>query len=156
LIKWDNVSGKNFEIFMYHVLGRINFKNREWHGEAGSDKGRDIVAYTYEKLPFNLGYERKWIFQCKKRKKMPNIIEIGNDIVTASQHDPDIWVLALTFNPTSNQMDNIRKISKKYLHGKCCIMIKADIEEICKDNPDLINVLYNGELELGGMDNGYV
>jgi len=35
-------------------------------------------------------------------------------------------------------------------------MIKADIEEMCKENPDLINVLYNGELELGGMDNGDV
>jgi hypothetical protein len=156
LIKWEEVSGKNFELFMYHVLGRINFRNREWHGEGGSDKGRDIVAFTYEELPFNLGYERKWIFQCKKRKKMPNIIEIGNDIVTASQHEPDIWVLALTFTPTSNQMDNIRNIAKKHLNSRCCIMIKADIEEICKANPDLINVLYNGELELGGMDNGIV
>jgi len=87
---------------------------------------------------------------------MPNIIEIGNDIVTASQHEPDIWVWALTFTPTSNQMDNIRKVAKQHLKSKCCIMIKADIEEMCKENPDLINVLYNGELELGGMDNGDV
>lgn len=93
-------------------MGRINFKNREWHGASGSDKGRDIVACTYENLPFRLGYERKWVFQCKKRKKVPNMIEIGNDIVTASQHEPDMWVLVLTFNPTSNQLDNIRNIAR--------------------------------------------
>jgi hypothetical protein len=158
LIEWERVSGKNFELFIYHVLGRINFKNREWHGEGGSDKGRDIVGFTYEELPFNLGYERKWIFQCKKRKKMPIITEISNDIITASQHEPDIWVLVLSFTPTSNQMDNIRNIAKKNLANcKIAIMIKADIENICQTYPDLINVLYNGELELGGMDdNGNV
>ena len=104
-IKWEEVSGTNFEAFMFHALGQAGFRNREWHGEGGSDRGRDIVAYTYEELPFKLGYERKWVFQCKKRKKMPSLTEITNDMIKAASHKPDFWVLALSFNPTSNQKD---------------------------------------------------
>ncbi|MCM3716185.1 hypothetical protein M3202_19255 [Alkalihalobacillus oceani] len=148
LIKWDEVSGTNFELFLFNVLGRCNFKNREWHGEYGSDKGRDIVAFTYEELPFKLGYERKWIFQCKKRKKMPHITEITNDMIKAGTHNPDLWVLVLSFNPTSNQMDTIYENTGKYLkEAKCRILTLTEVEEICYENPDLTDILYYGELK---------
>ncbi|WP_260869653.1 restriction endonuclease [Bacillus cereus] len=151
MIKWEEVTGKNFELFMYYTMGRYNFKNREWHGEGGSDKGRDIVAFTYEELPFKLGYERKWIVQCKKRKSAPNITEISNDLITASQHKPDFWVLAITLNPTSNFIDNIHNIAKQYLQGaKHRIITLAEIEEMCHENPDLVNVLYYGTLKKEG------
>lgn len=153
MINWSEVTGKNFERFMFHALGRNNFKNREWHGEGGSDKGRDVVAFTYEDLPFNLGYIRKWIFQCKKRKRMPNITEITNDIIKASQHNPDFWVMVLSMNPTSNQIDNIHNTAEHYLrNAKYRIMTLVEIEEICKDYPDLIHVLYYGALPEGGNE----
>ncbi|MCC3357759.1 hypothetical protein [Bacillus sp. REN16] len=133
---------------MFHALGQAGFRNREWHGEGGSDRGRDIVAYTYEELPFKLGYERKWVFQCKKRKKMPSLTEITNDMIKAASHKPDFWVLALSFNPTSNQMDTIYSNAGLYLDKtKCRIMILAEIEEIINSNPNLINVLYHGKLK---------
>ncbi|KHF38197.1 restriction endonuclease [Halalkalibacter okhensis] len=150
MIKWKEVSGTNFELFMFHALGRNNFKNREWHGEHGSDKGRDIVAYTYEELPFKLAYERKWVFQCKKRKKMPNLSEIATDMVKGGSHKPDFWILVLSFNPTSNQIDIINERAAMYLKGpKCRIMTLAEIEEICSANPDLIDILYYGEIKKG-------
>jgi hypothetical protein len=129
---------------MFHALGRAGFKNREWHGRGGGDRGRDIVSYTYEDLPLNLGYERKWVFQCKKRKKMPSITEITNDMITAASHKPDFWILVLSFPPSSSQMDTIYTNAEKYLgrETKCRIFILAEVEEIISSNPDLVNVLY--------------
>jgi len=147
MIKWEEVSGTNFEAFMFHTLGQAGFRNREWHGEGGSDKGRDIVAFTYEELPFKLGYERKWVFQCKKRKKMPSITEITNDMLKVASHKPDFWVLVLSFNPTSNQMDTIYSNAELYLgKTRCRIFILAEVEEIISGNPVLIEVLYYGKL----------
>ncbi|WP_368502827.1 restriction endonuclease (plasmid) [Alkalihalophilus sp. As8PL] len=150
MIKWEEVSGTNFELFMFHVVGHYGFKNREWHGEHGSDKGRDVVAFTYEELPFKLGYERKWVFQCKKRKKMPPISELANDMVKAAQHHPDFWVLVLSFNPTSNQMDTIYNSSAMYLQSsKCRILTLTEVEEICKEHPELLDILYYGKFKEG-------
>ncbi|UOE94992.1 hypothetical protein [Alkalihalobacillus sp. LMS39] len=148
MISWEEVSGTNFELFMFHTLGRNNFKNREWHGEHGSDKGRDVVAFTYEELPFKLGYERKWVFQCKKRKKMPPLTEVTNDMIKAGVHSPDFWVLVLSFNPTSNQLDTIYENARKYLTGvKCRILTLTEVEEICNESPDLIDILYYGKFK---------
>ncbi len=135
---------------MFHALGKAGYTNREWHGEGGSDKGRDIVAFTYETLPYNLGYERKWVFQCKKRKKMPSLTEITNDMLKAASHKPDFWILVLSFNPTSNQMDTIYQSAEIYLDKtktKCRIIILAEIEEILYSSPELIDVLYSGKLK---------
>ncbi|WP_255259308.1 restriction endonuclease [Bacillus toyonensis] len=72
MINWDTVNPRHFEKFIFHVLAKKGFKNREWYGRGGSDRGRDVVATYYVELPFNLGYEQKWIFQCKRVKKCHN------------------------------------------------------------------------------------
>lgn len=78
---------------------------KKWLGRGGGDKGRDIVAFKNEELPFNLGYQRKWIFQCKRWKKMPTTTRIINEIDTALQHKPDFWILVIPINPTPDQID---------------------------------------------------
>lgn len=75
-------------------------------------------------------------------------MEITNDLITATQHNPDFWILVISLNPTSNFMDTIHNIAKKHLNGsKYRIITLAEIEEICYENPDLISVLYYGELK---------
>ncbi|MBU5677792.1 hypothetical protein KQI88_15340 [Alkaliphilus sp. MSJ-5] len=65
-MEWSLISHTQFEKLTFSILSYNSFLNIEWHGNGGGDKGRDIVAYTFERLPLNLGYKRKWIFQCKK------------------------------------------------------------------------------------------
>ncbi|MGJ9385977.1 hypothetical protein [Salipaludibacillus sp. CF4.18] len=81
---------------------------------------------------------------------MPSITEITNDIIKGANHKPDFWILALSFNPTSNQMDTIYESSRMYLGGsKCRIMGLAEVEEICIEHPDLTDILYYGEFKEG-------
>lgn len=71
-INWSEIDNRHFEKFIYYLLAyEGKFFQRMWFGKGGGDKGRDIVAKNFEQLPFRLGYERKWVFQCKKWKKRP-------------------------------------------------------------------------------------
>lgn len=145
MIQWERVNPTHFEKFVYYTISKLGFKNREWFGRGGGDGGRDVVATTYEELPFNLGYERKWIFQCKKWAKMPANYLIVNEILTASQHSPDFWVLVIPVDLTASQIDYIRHLNKSYSFKIIVIPLSA-IEEIIRVYPETQNILINGTL----------
>jgi hypothetical protein len=151
LITWSEINPKHFEKFIYYTLSKIGFTNREWFGRGGGDRGRDIVGTTFERLPFNLGYERKWIFQCKKWAKMPPKNMIINEILAASQHSPDFWVLVIPIELTSSQLDYINHLNNNY-EFKIIVMPLAAIEEILHDYPETINILINGSLIEGSTE----
>lgn len=140
MIEWDEVNGTYFEKFIFYVLGKMNFQDREWFGRGGGDEGRDIVAYTSEILPFNFSYQRKWIFQCKRWKKMPTTTQIINEVDTASQHKPDFWVLVIPVNPTPSYIDFFNRIndSKPF---KVLYMPLVMLEEIIYTYPETKNIL---------------
>lgn len=148
MINWKSIAPNNLEKFIFYTLSKLGFNNREWFGGGGGDRGRDIVATTYEELPFNLGYERKWIFQCKKWAKMPQRHIIMNEIATAAQHSPDFWVLVIPINLTSSQLDYINFLNQSQPF-KIIVLPLVAIEEILFAFPETKNILLNGELSEG-------
>lgn len=150
MINWETVDPNDFEKFIYYIISRTGFNNREWPGRGGGDRGRDIVATRFEELPFNLGYNRKWIFQCKKWKRMPSSTVIYNEISTAAQHHPDFWVLAIPLNPTPSQLDFLSSLERNYPF-KIILMPLSAIEEIIYAFPESRNILINGELPDGSV-----
>jgi hypothetical protein len=151
LINWDEIDPTHFEKFIYYTISKIGFTNREWFGRGGGDRGRDVVAKTFENLPFNLGYERKWIFQCKRWVRMPSNNIIINEILTASQHSPDFWVLVIPIELTSSQLDYINFLNNSYTF-KILVMPLAALEEIIHAYPETINILLNGNLIEGSTE----
>lgn len=152
MINWDTINSSNFEKFTFHALSVLGFNNRVWYGKGGGDQGRDIVATRYEELPFNLGYNRKWIFQCKRWKSMPSSNILLTEISTASQHNIDFWVLVIPVQPTSSQLDFLRNIEKNYPF-KIIVLDLASIEELLYHYPHLKEVLKKGTLPEGGTIN---
>lgn len=151
MINWELVKPSNFEKFIYYILPKFGFRNREWPGKGGGDRGRDITATRYEELPFNLGYDRKWIFQCKKWKRMPSSTVLYNEISTAAQHQPDFWVLVIPLNPTPNQLDFLNSIEKSYPF-KIILFPLAVIEEIIYTFPETKSILIRGLLPNGSEE----
>jgi hypothetical protein len=151
LIDWKKVNPTNFEKFIYYTLSKLGFNNREWFGKGGGDGGRDVVAYTFEELPFNLGYGRKWIFQCKRWKRMPDKTTILNEILTAKQHSPDFWVMVIPVDLTADQIDYFNFLDKSNPF-KIIVMPLAAIEEIIYTYPETKNILINGNLIEGSID----
>jgi hypothetical protein len=145
LIDWSSVHPTHFEKFIYYSISKLGFRNRQWFGRGGGDGGRDVVATTYEELPFDLGYERKWIFQCKKWVRMPPNNIILNEIATASQHSPDFWVLVIPVDLTAGQIDYIRFLNNSYGFKVLTIPLSM-IEEIISAFPETKSILLNGVL----------
>lgn len=153
LINWREVKARNFEKFIYHFLESEGFENRKWFGQGGGDRGRDIVATRHEKLPFNLGYNRKWIFQCKKWSRMPRNIDIVNELMTASQHKPDFWVLVIPVEPSASVIDYFNELDRNNPFNIRVILIPlVAIEEILHKRPELRHVLEKGYLPGGKED----
>ncbi|MCT9852295.1 restriction endonuclease [Priestia megaterium] len=151
MIQWEDIDARYFEKFIFHFLKELGFKNRKWYGRGGGDKGRDVTAQWIEQLPFEMSYERKWIFQCKRWKKMPSSSQILKEISTAVQHQPDHWVMVLPLDPTANVMDYLAKLEKNF-NFKLSIIPKAQLEEILFQYPYLINVLKEGHLPEGSEE----
>lgn len=145
MINWSDINPRYFEKFIYFLLGREGYRNISWYGRGGGDGGRDVAATTYEELPFGLGYERKWIFQCKKWSKMPSPGNILNECAKAKQHKPDFWVLAIPVNATANMIDYFNNLGDSY-NFKTILIPLEKIEEMLHKYPELIGVLETGNL----------
>lgn len=151
MINWDSINARHFEKFIFHVLAKKGFKNREWFGRGGGDRGRDVVAKYYVELPFNLGFEQTWIFQCKREKRMPQQSAVFNEIVKAKQHNPDGWVLVTPHNPTSDFYDYLHSLEPN-VGFKLVVFTLAELEEIVRDHKELKYVLLHGHLPEEGEE----
>lgn len=145
MINWTKVDPTYYEKFINYILSKIGFHNMEWYGKGGSDKGRDVVAYTFERLPFNLSYQRKWIIQCKRWSRFPTKGDIINEVASAIEHRPDFWVLAIPLNPTPDQIDYVKSLSNNY-NLKTLILPLNDLEKIVYEYPESKSILLNGSL----------
>ncbi len=147
MINWTTVDPTYFEKFISYILSKLEFHNIEWYGMGGGDKGRDVVACTFEKLPFNLGYQRKWVIQCKRWSRFPEKGVILNEVASATEHKPDFWVLAIPLNPSPNQIDFVESLGHNY-GFKTIILPLNDLEKIVHAYPESKNILLNGNLEV--------
>lgn len=147
---FQNVDPHYFELFTKYILHYEGFHNIDWYGRGGGDRARDIVGYTREDLPFNLSYERKWIFQCKRYKKFPANNIIANEIATALQHEIDIWVLVIPLELTSSQLDYLKSLESIY-KIKVRYICLNDLEYFLNKYPDLEYVLLHGTLLKKGV-----
>ncbi|HDX9660571.1 TPA: restriction endonuclease [Bacillus toyonensis] len=150
ITKWNEIDDKYFEKFVYYLLAYEGekFYNRIWFGKGGGDKGRDVVAKTFEQLPFGLGYERKWVFQCKRWSKMPDKSVLMNEYYTALEHEPDYWVLVVPLEPSAQKHDYkdfMQGHFKSSANCKIQFITLVQIEEILHKYPALEHVLLTGE-----------
>ncbi|AFQ19766.1 hypothetical protein P9133_26850 [Bacillus thuringiensis] len=151
ITKWTEINDRYFEKFVYHLLsyGETTFHNRTWFGRGGGDKGRDVVANTIERLPFGLAYERKWIFQCKRWKNMPDQGVLYKEAAKAAEHRPDYWILVIPLEPSSGRYDYIKFLEETFPF-KVWIITLAQIEEILHNYPELESILLTGEFSGDG------
>lgn len=145
MINWTKIKPINFEKFIVYIIANIGFHNVEWYGNGGGDKGRDVVAYTFEELPFNLSYQRKWIIQCKRWSRFPTKGDILNEVASAIEHKPDFWVLAIPLNPTPDKIDYVESLGSNY-SIKTLILPLNVLEKMVYRYPESAKILLNGSL----------
>lgn len=115
MINWEKISPTEFEELCFELMELNGFKNIEWHGKGGGDKGRDLTANKYDEPISGIQRSSKWIVQCKryaKAKITKNDIEAF--LCAAREHSPNSVLLILTSTLSSNVKDWLDAVRKGY------------------------------------------
>jgi tetratricopeptide (TPR) repeat protein len=111
LIDWKNLTAEAFESLCYDVLANSGFKNLEWMGRTGGDRGRDILGYKPQSITEIKEIQRRFLVQCKKYR--PSVTDLNNVIAWADAHDPNVLMLMVSDTLTSDTHDWIDKMKPK-------------------------------------------
>ena len=115
MIKCDDITHRQFEELCYELMEANGFKNIEWFGKGGADKGRDLTAVKYDEPLSGIQKERRWVVQCKRYiKAPPNKTEIEGFLVAAREHSPDVVLLIITNTLSANLKDWLKSVKPAY------------------------------------------
>jgi hypothetical protein len=114
-INWGEFSPEEFEQICCTILELNDFKNVQWYGRSGGDKGRDIVATKIEEPLPSLQKMTKWVVQCKRYlSKPPSKGEISQFLASAREHKPDNVLLIATCTFSADIKDWVTSIKGEY------------------------------------------
>ena len=114
-INWSDFSPEEFEQICCTILELNDFKNVQWYGRSGGDKGRDIVTTKIEEPLPSLQKMTKWVVQCKRYlSKPPSKGEISEFLASAREHKPDNVLLIATCTFSADVKDWITSIKSEY------------------------------------------
>ena len=115
MIKWTDINPTRFEELCYELIEQNGFKNIEWLGKGGGDRGRDITAVKHEEPLSGIRRERRWIVQCKRYvKAAPTKIDVESFLVAAREHTPDAVLLIITNTLSANTKDWLKAVTPQY------------------------------------------
>lgn len=114
-ISWSQIDPKEFEQLCYLILEANGFSDIQWFGEAGGDKGRDIVAKKLESPLPSVQRSTKWVVQCKRYiSKPPKKEDLASFLVAAREHKPDIVLIIVTNTLSPNTKDWLDSVREDY------------------------------------------
>ncbi len=141
MIDWARVEWDDFEKLCAELLELNDFKNIEWFGKTGGDKGRDLVAVrTEDPLP-GVRLQRKWLVQCKRytRKRLTKL-EIEAFFVAAKEHAPEVALLIVTTTLTPDVRDWFNTVRKQYPF-EILVWEERDLEREVRRHRERLSVL---------------
>jgi transcriptional regulator with XRE-family HTH domain len=119
-----------FEVLVYNIVMRDGFENPQHFGGVG-DKGRDIVAYKYDRV----GKQEKWYFQCKRYKKIEHS-DFKTELDKLKQHSdkdvnfkPDVIVFATACPVMSGCRDRVADYAKTLSFDFILFWTPIELEE---------------------------
>ncbi len=110
-IEWDNLTDEGFENLCYDVLAVEGYKNLEWVGRKGGDRGRDILATKLMKMTETHEMMFHCVIQCKRylaRRPAPS--DLDETLVWADAHNPDVLLIMIPSTLTADTHDWLDKI----------------------------------------------
>jgi Restriction endonuclease len=115
MIDWKQLDPTQFEELCYELLEHNGFKNIEWYGKGGSDKGRDLTAIKIEEPLSGIQTRQQWLIQCKRyTSKVLSKGDINDFLVAAQEHSPDVVLLIVTATFTADVRDWLKSVRMDY------------------------------------------
>lgn len=136
-IEWSILTDRQFESLCYDVLSRSGYKNVEWFGIGGDDRGRDIRCERTDGVLLGKDTRITCIAQCKRHiSQPPSVSDLATTIAWADAHNPKrlfIMVSNILSANTNDWLDGIRPL-KKY---DIFVYDEKNFEVFFEANPDL-------------------
>jgi hypothetical protein len=112
---WSQLSPSQFEKLCAVVLRQTGFVNIQWFGEAGADKGRDIIAERVDSPVPGVERRERWMVQCKRyAQKNLGKSELKDLLDAALEHEIDGLLIIVTTSVSANLRDWLESAVKKY------------------------------------------
>ncbi len=116
MIDWSLLSPNEFEELCTALLYNDNFYNIQKMGDVNDrDRGRNIIAYKKMRIMSKIENEEKWVIQCKRHLvSPPSIHQLKDSLDWCIVHEPDGVIFFITNRLTSDTVDWLNGIKKKY------------------------------------------
>lgn len=112
---WHQITPPAFEKLCSAVLTESGFKNVQWFGETGSDKGRDILAEKDDSPVPGIDRRQRWLIQCKRYLKTKlSKAELKDLLDAAMEHSVDCVLIIVTTSVSANLRDWLAKAKENY------------------------------------------
>ena len=143
LLSFDKLSPADFERLCLWLVEREGYLRAEHLGAAGSEQGRDVIAYRA-----TASGEHLWYFQCKRYQtisaaRLIEEVEKYNDLVTADPAKKPFGVVFVT-NATisARAREKVREFC--YKHGyECEFWARTELDLRVKKHEDIVAEFFN-------------
>jgi tetratricopeptide (TPR) repeat protein len=143
LLPFGELSPAQFERLCLWLVAREGYLRPEHLGEAGSDQGRDVIAYRATESG-----EQLWYFQCKRYRTISATtlikeVEKYNDLVIADPTKKPFGIVFVT-NATlsARAREEVREFCSKHGYG-CEFWARTELDLRVKKHADIVTEFFN-------------
>jgi len=137
----------DFERLCLWLVRREGYERAEHLGAAGSEQGRDIIAWREG---------RQWAFQCKRVQDFgpkDALVEIDKVLALPQDQRPAEYVFIITRNVSANTRQQARDRCADQIG--CHFWAGTELDEMVKRHPDIVREFFQlDDLEQGGFQAG--
>lgn len=112
---WQSIPAPVFEKLCAAVLGKSGFVNVQWFGEAGADKGRDVIAEKVDSPVPGIERRERWLIQCKRYVRSAlGKAELKSLLDAALEHSVDYVLVIVTTSVSASLRDWFTSAAENY------------------------------------------
>ena len=135
LLPFDQLSPRDFERLCLWLVEREGYERAEHLGAAGSEQGRDIIAWREGRL---------WAFQCKRVQRLgpqDALAEVEKVLALSQDQRP----AGLTFLVTCDVSANTRQQARARCAGEmeCRFWTGTELDQKVKRHPDIVKEFFH-------------
>ena len=158
-LPFDKLSPRDFERLCLWLVEREGYERSEHLGAAGSEQGRDIVAWREGRL---------WAFQCKRVQRFgpkDALAEVEKVLALPEDQHPVGLVFLVTCDVSANTRRQVRERCAGEMEGH--FWAGTELDEKVKHNPDIVEEFFraghggttmigDGSVQTGGIRAGRI
>lgn len=134
-LPFDSLSPRDFERLCLWLVRREGFRRAEHLGAAGSEQGRDIIAWREGKL---------WAFQCKRVQSFgpkDALKEVEKILALPKDERPAGLVFLVTCDVSAQARQRVRK---RCAEGdiECSFWVGTELDERVKRHPEIVKEFF--------------